>query len=96
MSSEMASVNRVRLIVTTADKAKKAEVTLPTTMTVADLIAACKKNWSLPSAEDFAIRDTSRNVQLQSKNTLADAGLSDGANLEVYPLLEAGAHGKRA
>ena len=90
MATDMAPSNRIRLIVATADRAKKAEITLPTTMTVGDLVAACKKNWTLPASEDFAIRDTARNVQLHHKETLASAGVADGATLELYPLLEAG------
>lgn len=90
MPSDMAHPERLRLIVMTADRTKKAEVTLPAAMTVADLVATCKKNWSLPGGEDFAIRDTSRNLQLQYKDSLVGAGLTDGSTLEVYPLLEAG------
>jgi len=90
MPSDLAQPDRIRLIVTTADKTKKAEVTLAATMTVADLVATCKKNWALPAGEDFAIRDASRNLQLQYKDTLAMAGVADGSTLEVYPLLEAG------
>jgi len=90
MSSHPAPSPRVRVLVSTADKTKRAEVTLPLAMSVSDLVATCKKNWSLPVSEDFAIRDTSRNVQLHSRDTLANAGLQDGTELEVYPLLEAG------
>jgi hypothetical protein len=90
MANEIAPGARIRIIVTTADKSRKAEVTLPSTMTVGELVATCKKNWSLPAGEDFAIRDASRNVQLGHKETLGGTGIVDGATLEVYPLLEAG------
>ena len=90
MGNEVTQANRIRLLVMSADKTKKAEVTLPSQMTVGDLVAACKKNWALPTSDDFAIRDTRRNIQLNYKDTLASAGLVDGVELEVYPLLEAG------
>ena len=82
--------DRVTLTLATADGTKKAQVSLPVSTTVADLLKACKKNWSLPEGEDFALRDPSRNAQLNSKETLASAGIANGAELQVYPLLEAG------
>ena len=82
--------DRVTLTLSTADGTKKAQVSLPVSTTVGDLIKACKRNWSLPETEDFALRDPARNVQLNSKETLASAGIASGAELQVYPLLEAG------
>jgi hypothetical protein len=82
--------DKISITLVTADKSKKAQVSLPSDTTVAALVEACKKNWVLPSSEDFAIRDPQRNVQLNTKETLASAGISDGKELEVYPLLEAG------
>jgi hypothetical protein len=74
----------------TADKTRKAQVSLPDTMTVAELVALCKQKWTLPASEDFAVRDAGRNVQLDSRQSLAKAGVTAGTELEVYPLLEAG------
>lgn len=74
----------------TADKTRKAQVSLPDTMTVGELVALCKQKWTLPTSEDFAVRDAKRNVQLDSRQSLAKAGISSGTELEVYPLLEAG------
>ena len=81
---------KITITLVTADKAKKAQVSLPSDTTVAGLIESCKKNWALPATEDFAIRDPQNNVQLSTKDTLASAGISNGTQLEVYPLLEAG------
>jgi hypothetical protein len=82
--------DKISITLVTADKAKKAQVSLPDTTTVASLIEACKKNWALPQSEDFAVRDPKRNVQLSTKDSLAAAGIANGSELEVYPLLEAG------
>ena len=82
--------DKISITLVTADKAKKAQVSLPSDTTVAALVESCKKNWALPQSEDFAIRDPQQNVQLNSKDTLASAGISNGKELEVYPLLEAG------
>ena len=81
---------KISITLVTADKGKKAQVSLPSDTTIAALVEACKKNWALPQSEDFAIRDSQRNVQLNTKDTLASAGISNGKELEVYPLLEAG------
>ena len=72
------------------DKTKKARVTLPATLPVSELVAECRKNWALPDDVEFAVRDASRNVQLNSKDTLAKAGVSPETTLEVFPLHEAG------
>jgi hypothetical protein len=81
---------KISITLVTADKARKAQVSLPSDTSVASLIEACKKNWALPLTEDFAVRDPKRNVQLSTKDSLATAGITNGAELEVYPLLEAG------
>jgi hypothetical protein len=86
----MGQDERITIEIQTADKSKKARVTLPATLTISELMANCKKNWALPSSEDYAVRDSQRNIQLNSKDTLASAGISPGTTLEVYPLLEAG------
>jgi hypothetical protein len=93
MTDDVVQPQRIRLVVSTADRSRTAEVTLPAQMTVADLLAACKKNWALPASEDFAVRDPNRNVQLKSQDTLTASGLTDGSRVEVYPLLEAGGAG---
>jgi hypothetical protein len=82
--------DKITITLVTADRAKKAQVTLPEETTVAGLIDACKKNWALPQTEDYAVRDPKRNVQLNTKDSLASAGVANGTELEVYPLLEAG------
>jgi hypothetical protein len=77
-------------MLSTADKTRKAQVSLPDTMTVGELVALCKNKWTLPASEDFAVRDAKRNVQLDSRQSLSKAGVTSGTELEVYPLLEAG------
>jgi hypothetical protein len=81
---------KITVSLATADKTRKAQVSLPDSLTVAELVGLCKQKWALPSSEDFAVRDARRNIQLDSKQTLAKAGVIEGGELEVYPLLEAG------
>lgn len=87
----MANATKVRVIVSTADRARRAEVTMPSTTTVDEMLAACRRNWNLPAGEDFAMRDTRQNLQLRGKETLAQSGVIDGTELQLFPLLEAGA-----
>jgi hypothetical protein len=82
--------DKITVGLATADKTRKAQVTLPGTMTVGELVSLCKQRWNLPASEDFAVRDAKRNVQLDAKQSLATAGVTTGAELEVFPLLEAG------
>lgn len=86
----MEEAGRITIEIQTADKSKKARVTLPATLPISELMNNCKKNWALPASEDYAIRDSHRNVQLNSKDTLASGGVTTGSVLEVFPLLEAG------
>lgn len=83
-------MGEVNVILTTADRSRKAQVALPGETSVGELVALCKQKWSLPAAEDFAIRDTARNVQLNSKDSLLKAGVAQGTELQIFPLLEAG------
>lgn len=82
--------DKLTVALATADKTRKAQVSLPDSLTVGELVALCKQKWALPAGEDFAVRDAKRNIQLESRQTLAKAGVVDGSELEVYPLLEAG------
>jgi hypothetical protein len=86
----MADTGKLKVIISTADRSRRAEVTLPTSTTVDTLLAECRKNWALPTGEDFAVRDTRQNVQLRGKDTLGSAGVADGTELQLFPLLEAG------
>jgi hypothetical protein len=81
---------KIIITLVTADRARKAQVTLPDSTTIGTLIESCKKNWALPKTEDYAVRNPQKNIQLKTQDSLAAAGLSNGAELEVYPLLEAG------
>lgn len=82
--------DKITITLVTADRSKKAQVSLPDNTTVGALIESCKKNWALPPTEDYAIRNPQKNIQLKTQDSLAVAGISNGTELEVYPLLEAG------
>jgi uncharacterized ubiquitin-like protein YukD len=87
------SEGQVQITVKNWDDTRRAQVTLPTTMRVAELVSTCREQWNLPSGETFLLRNTKTNQQLQDAQTLSDAGVTDGTEIEVYPLIGGGGIG---
>jgi len=83
----MAEVN---IIIRTADQTRKAEVSLDTSNTGADVIQASVDNWSLPTDTDYSVVCTTSGKTLTPNSTLGDNGINDGDILEVQPVLVAG------
>ena len=85
----MAEVN---LIVRTADRKQKAEVTVADTQKCGDIIQAAVENWKLDKDEDYAITNvsTAPPKMLAPEATLVSAGITDGEILEIQPVLRAG------
>lgn len=71
------------------DRSRRAEVTLPASMTVGELMEQCEKRWSLPE-DSFVVRDVQRNRLLLEHETIADAGIESGSELQIFPLVEGG------
>ena len=82
----------ISLIIRTADKARKAEVTLADTQTCADIIQAAVDNWALPTDTDYTVTNVSKTPPetLNPASTLAKAGIAAGETLEIQPVLVAG------
>ena len=74
------------------DQSRRAAVTLPPSTTIGELLEQCVQRWSLPETT-FAFRHVSTNRLLLEIETMADAGVEDGAELQIFPLLEGGAAG---
>ncbi len=83
----------LNLKIRTADRAHKAELTIADTQTCADVIQAAVDNWSLPKETDYSIANVSKTppVTLNPTTSLAIAGISAGDELEIQPVLVAGA-----
>lgn len=83
----------LNLIIRTADRARKAEITIADTQTCGDVIQAAVDNWSLPKETDYSITNVSKTppVTLNPTMSLATAGISPGDILEIQPVLVAGA-----
>lgn len=85
----MADIN---LIIRTADRARKAEITVADTQTCGDIIQAAVDNWALPSETDYTITNVSKTPPqtLNPSTPLVKAGIAAGETLEIQPVLVAG------
>jgi hypothetical protein len=80
----------LKLIVGTADRARKAEIELQQQMTGADVIQAAVEKWSLPRDTDYSLVNDTQKKTLNPSDTLERAGVTTGDVLEVQPVLVAG------
>ncbi len=82
----------INLIIRTADKARKAEITVENTQTCGDVIQAAIENWAMPKDADYTVTNVSKTPPetLSPSTQLAKAGVSNGETLEIQPVLVAG------
>lgn len=80
----------LKLIIRTADRARKAEIELPQQMTGGDVIQAAVEKWSLPRDSDYSLVNDTQKKTLSPSDTLEKAGVAAGDVLEVQPVLVAG------
>ncbi len=79
----------VSIFLSMYDRSRRAEVTLPDSITIGELMQQCQKHWSLP-ADSFVIRDVRRNRLLLEQETITDAAIENGSELQIFPLVEGG------
>jgi len=82
--------NSRSVVVRMADGTRKAAVTLPTALTVGQLLQTTQQKWNLPDDADYAVRLESTAQQLDPTAILGVVGIQDNDLLEIYPILEAG------
>lgn len=82
----------INLIIRTADRARKAEITVVDTQTCGDIIQAAIDNWALPKETDYTVTNVSKTPAqtLNPSTSLAKAGVVAGEILEIQPVLVAG------
>ncbi|WP_445177701.1 hypothetical protein [Pseudomonas sp. McL0111] len=80
----------INVIIRTADQTRKAEVTLDSSNTGADIIQASVDNWTLPTDTDYSLVNTTSGKTLTPNSRLEDSGIKSGDILEVQPVLVAG------
>jgi hypothetical protein len=83
-------MDSVNVVVRTADRARKAEVSMSRANTGADIIQAAITNWKLPTDIDYALVNTSTNTSIQPGQALTASVVGDGHVLELQPVLVAG------
>lgn len=79
------SVHRVTVYLQTADRTRKAQVTLPRTMTASDIIKASRGRWRLSLGMDFQLVNLNTNRQLLPYDTLNANNVSNGDVLMLQP-----------
>ncbi len=80
----------VSIFLSMYDRSRRAEVTLPSSVTVGELMEQCQQRWSLPE-DSFILRDLGRNRVLLDHETIEEAEIANGAELQIFPLVEGGA-----
>lgn len=80
----------ISIVIRTADQTRKAEVTLDSGNTGADIIQASVDNWTLPTDTDYSLVNTTSGKTLTPNSRLGDSGIKNGDVLEVQPVLVAG------
>ncbi|MBW4513467.1 MAG: EsaB/YukD family protein [Scytonematopsis contorta HA4267-MV1] len=83
-------MSNASVVVRMADGTRKAAVTLPDTLTIAQLLQTTQQKWNLPGNSNYAIRIERTGQQLSPTATLNSAGVQENDVLELYPILEAG------
>ena len=81
----------VTVILKTADGTRKAEVTVPRDQTGADLIQGAVTNWALPTDTEYSLVNVTRGKALRPEALLSDESVADRDQLEIQPVLVAGA-----
>ena len=80
----------ISIRIMTHDRSRCAEVTLPDSLTIGELVGECRKRWQLDPSEIFAVRDMSTNKRLDEEQPLLASGISSGTELQLFPLVEGG------
>jgi hypothetical protein len=85
-------MGEINVIIRTADRTQKAEITVADTQTCGDIIQAAVENWALPVETDYTVTNMSKNPPqtLNPSASLSTAGIAAGEILEIQPVLVAG------
>lgn len=84
------SDENVTVVIQTVDHVRKAEVTVPRSMTTTELIDETIKNWKLPDDVTYRLHNVTKGKELPPNEKLSADLVSEKDLLEIQPLLEAG------
>lgn len=83
-------MGEISIIIRTADKTRKAEISISSSNTVGDIIQGAIDNWALPKDTEYTIVNTSSGKTLNPSDPIDKSGVSSGEILEIQPVLVAG------
>ena len=78
-------VNKVTFYLQTADRTRKAQITLPRSMRVSDVIKASARRWFMSTRIDYQVANTTTGAVLLSNETLAPDRVNNGDVLMIQP-----------
>ena len=84
-------LHRVTFYLQTADRTRKAQVTLPRSMRVKDVVKASAHRWFLSTRIDYQVANTTMGTVLLSNETLSPERVHDGDVLMIQPFPTHGA-----
>ncbi len=84
-------VNKVTIYIQTADRTRKAQVTLPRSMRVSDLVKASAHRWFMSRHIDYQVANTTTGSILLSNEVLAPDRVHNGDVLMIQPFPTHGA-----
>ncbi len=79
------SVHKVSVVLQTADRTRKARITVPRTMSVADIVKASRSRWVLGGSVDYQVVNMTSNRQLLAHDSLTYDNVQDGDVLMLQP-----------
>jgi hypothetical protein len=83
-------MSEVTVLLRTADRTRKAEVTVPREQTGSDLVQGAVGNWSLPTDTEYSLVNVTKGKPIRLDTALAEDVVSERDELEVQPVLVAG------
>ncbi len=83
--------SRVSIVLQTADRTRKAQVTVPRSMQVSEVIKASRGKWRLSFGADYQVVNLTTNRQLSPHDLLTVDKVNSGDILMLQPLPTHGA-----
>ncbi len=75
----------VTIVLQTADRTRKAQVTVPRSMSVKDIIKASTKRWVLSSRVDYQVYNVTAHTSLLANDMLTTERVNNGDVLMLQP-----------
>ena len=89
MQNQLSGMQNISITVSMYDRSRRAAVTLAPDITVSELMQQCAERWMLPR-KSFVFRNVGSNELLLEEDSIWDAGVRDGADLQIFPIVEGG------